>query len=224
MLKIGLQDVTGLYVGETKIEKAYLGGDLVFSAAKKPSRLPEGYTEVEYIQNADASSYIDTKKFLYSNSIYALTFLIPTLQARYVVSSSNGRYSLKVYSASKGTLQIYTHNGTSGAYKTLSPAISANQKVTIEGDGTALYVNGVENTLSYKPYTQNIQIPTATASQSMIVRYYHFKAECPSLTSTNYNFELIPCINPSGIVGFYDLTNGAFTPPTAGNFVAGPAV
>ncbi len=52
MLKIGAQDITGLYVGETKIEKAYLGEELVFSAEKKPSRLPEGYTEVEYIAGA----------------------------------------------------------------------------------------------------------------------------------------------------------------------------
>ena len=50
MLKMGAQNITGLYVGETKIKKAYLGEALIFSAGMNPSRLPEGYTEVKYIQ------------------------------------------------------------------------------------------------------------------------------------------------------------------------------
>ena len=48
MLKLGSDNVKSLYVGGQKIKKAYVGEDLVFEATV-PSRLPAGYTELEYI-------------------------------------------------------------------------------------------------------------------------------------------------------------------------------
>lgn len=189
------------------------------------SRLPDGYTEVGYIQNADTASYINTKKQISTSSIYECAFSIPTfLGSRYIISSSPGRYVLSTYSSSSGTLQIYTNNSTSGGYKVLSPAITANAKVTIKGSETSLLVNGTANTLPYKPYGATILLPASTSNNSIIVRYYYFKAEYPGSTSKTTNFELIPCINPSGVVGFYDLTNSEFIGPTAGTFISGPAV
>lgn len=62
MLKLGEQNVKELYLGEQEIKKAYLGEELMFSAAK-PSRLPDGYTEVEYISNPNLT-YINISGLL----------------------------------------------------------------------------------------------------------------------------------------------------------------
>lgn len=191
----------------------------------KPSRLPDGYTEVEYIQNANTSSYINTKKRLSgSTQEYTLIFSIPTTTKTFHVLSGTYFY-IQLYSTSKGKLQVYNNNGAgSGGYKVLTPAIEYNQKITITGSGTKLYLNDTLNTLTYTLYSSGINLPGSAASTNNICRYYYFKGTRSNTTSANYNFELIPCINPSGVVGFYDLTNAAFIGPTAGTFIAGPAV
>lgn len=56
-IKIDSSGVKDLYAGGQKIVKAYVGQELVLSE-KKPSRLPEGYTEVQYIAcNTPPSGY-----------------------------------------------------------------------------------------------------------------------------------------------------------------------
>lgn len=59
MLKLGDQSITRLYLGDQKIEKAYLGETLVFGGGEaSPSRLPEGYTEVEHVKIVPTSDKI----------------------------------------------------------------------------------------------------------------------------------------------------------------------
>ena len=62
MLRLGEQNIKGLRLGDQKIKKAYLGESLVFSEAK-PSRLPEGYTELQYIENPNLA-YIQMNSYL----------------------------------------------------------------------------------------------------------------------------------------------------------------
>lgn len=59
MIKLGTQNISALRLGGQEIKKAYLGETLVLGAEKKPSRLPEGYTEVEYV-HVDSQSGFDT--------------------------------------------------------------------------------------------------------------------------------------------------------------------
>ena len=63
MLKLGETGVSALYLGDAKIKKVYLGSELVFEE-KKPSRLPAGYTEVEYIYPADYRATLNTGQTL----------------------------------------------------------------------------------------------------------------------------------------------------------------
>ena len=58
MIKLGTQNISALRLGGQEIKKAYLGETLMFSG-KKPSRLPDGYREVEYI-HSDENCSIDT--------------------------------------------------------------------------------------------------------------------------------------------------------------------
>lgn len=78
MLKLGTQDISALYLGETKIKRAYLGESLVFEGSK-PSRLPEGYTEVEYIESS-GTQYIDTGVKPSDSLIFYVDFYIGSLK------------------------------------------------------------------------------------------------------------------------------------------------
>lgn len=61
--------------GDRNLEAVFIIG--------KPSRLPEGYTEVEYIQNANTSSYFSVSKAFYDDSTngaaFEIVFALPTL-------------------------------------------------------------------------------------------------------------------------------------------------
>ena len=78
MLKLRTQDISALYLGETKIKRAYLGETLVFEGSK-PSRLPEGYTEVEYIESS-GTQYIDTGVKPSDSLIFYVDFYIGSLK------------------------------------------------------------------------------------------------------------------------------------------------
>lgn len=70
MLKIGAQDITGLYVGETKIEKAYLGEELVYSAG-----VTKEYQDYEYFS-------VDTSAVVGNYSPYAQLIIKPRVSGK----------------------------------------------------------------------------------------------------------------------------------------------
>lgn len=227
MLKIGAKNITGLYVGEEKITKAYLGADLVFSA-KKPSRLPEGYAELEYIQNADYTSYISPGKTLHFGSDFVFTFSATEIHTSrdqtYIHAADNFFLQIKYLDKS---ISWAIKSGSTWSYATIYQNTQANAKITVSytyADG-AVDVNGTKTTVSYPRGTPSLPSTIKSKYSSPIARFYYFKGKSSTYPDSNvYNFELIPCINPSGIVGLYDLTNSTFIGPTNGTFIAGPAV
>lgn len=218
MLRFGDNKISALHIGTEKIKAAYVGSELVFAEKTLVSRLPAGYTEVEYIQNSNASSYINTKKS-FNNSDFTIELSLPN-------GPTIGRY---VFKATGCELQV-------SSYKTLTWLGDQNakwytiygnpgtEKVIISGSGKTIDANGTVTTMVYANNANNIIFPESASYNSQIIRIYYFKGSKASSSSTSYNFELIPCINPSGVVGLYDLTNEAFIAPTSGTFIAGPAV
>ncbi len=104
MLKIGAQDITGLYVGETKIEKAYLGEELVYSAG-----VTKEYQDYEYFA-------VDTSAVVGNDTPYTYLIINPRVSVNgkstaytfYFKASiptntlsSGSMYSYFVYSPSK---------------------------------------------------------------------------------------------------------------------------
>ena len=87
MIKVGTTEVTNMHLAGWEVQRAYVGGDLVFQA-QKPSRLPAGYTEVEWIQASTVASYIDTKKGV-NNSDFIVKFQIPEVSGFYTTSASS---------------------------------------------------------------------------------------------------------------------------------------
>lgn len=219
---VGWQE-NGEVVSEDVAYSFSVTGDRTLTAVfAANSRLPVGYTEVEYIENATTSSYINTGKYL-ANSDFTLIFSVATLTANiFIVDTTSTTSGLR--------LRVYNKNGTLRAWYgstalLLSPQISAGQKVTLEGRSSnpgKLYLNGTENAIN--PNSTNILLPSDVSYTNQIIKYYYMAGTTSFGSTASYNFELIPCINPSGTVGFYDIKNNVFIGPKSGSFIAGPAV
>lgn len=74
MIKLGDQKITAVYAGAQKITEAYAGESKIFGEDAAPSRLPEGYTEVEYISNPNGA-YIQNFNYANGSKLFNNPFL-----------------------------------------------------------------------------------------------------------------------------------------------------
>lgn len=241
MLKIGEHGAVGLYAGEAKIQKAYLGEELVFSAEKKPSRLPEGYTEIEYITIESASSYIEIATAIRSNSKLEFRGELVQLPSTTgfifnYVPSGNNRLFLNVSSASYLT-------GFCVNSSTVTSAMQAQMKISSEtfpyaidfavdlsGSTKKVYLNEKSVTASWALNTQYaFRIGKPSTGNALVgCRIKHLKMSSTTYESTSssypkFNCELIPCVNSDGKACLYDLINNKVYVAN-GTFTPGPAV
>lgn len=220
MIKLGEQEIKELYLGGVKVERAYLGETVVFTA-DKPSRLPDGYTEVEYISFSKGGSI--------NSGLY------PHFSAgRYVFDAEFGAFSVASYvlsSASNTTVSpskhfgvclqnttqiMYKYNYGTGTYANVE---TTKGRLLIDWDfpngelrfgGTTISTTPISGTTSKAVC---FYVP-ATGGKMYSAQIY---------TSGVIKRDFVPCINPSDIVGMYDTVNGKFYTPTQ-TAAAGPAV
>lgn len=233
MLKLGTQDISALYLGETKIKRAYLGETLVFEGSK-PSRLPEGYTEVEYVQT-DGNILINTN-IKPSATLRMEMDMEQTEYHQYLAKLFHSVSSKKVNNGytQYQALTLTTINNSGG--------ISGQMMVYLSGNG---YYTSISNDVPLKRMTIGFDYNDGSIFVGDVTK----KFGKPSAYPTNYIFILgdsvtsytkaklysckfktggnlirdyVPCVNPSGVVGLYDLINNGFirsastTPLTAG--------
>lgn len=204
----------------------------VFSVSK-PSRLPEGYTEVEYIQSS-GTQYIDTNisDFPGLNVDCVIEFTEDNSQNMSVFVSSRRNSSTYLFFG----FNVSADNQLNCLYATnrhVFGAIARNQKYhcKVRTNGREFSVNddkfltSTAFTTSYNSMfifaTHNAYSNSATEFSKM--RLYGF--DITRDADGGYIRQYIPCINPSGIVGLYDLAENKFYNNLGtGTFIAGPAV
>ena len=226
----------GQTVSESTSYTFTVTGDRTLTAvfeAEKTSRLPAGYTEVEWIQASTVASYIDTKKGV-NNSDFIVKFQIPEVSGFYTSSASSCVvYSSKFQIFKKGNnstffMWLFSSSSTSYSSYILADNVikdALGKEFVIAINGKSVTINGEsQKASSYSIYGNKLMVGSTNPSGTMRVKFKYMKGFRTSVTSSTYNFELIPCINPSGVVGLYDITNNEFIGPTAGTFLAGPAV
>lgn len=207
--------------------------DLVAAFAEIPSgRLPAGYTEVEYIQS-DGTQYIDTGRKPTSTTVIKLDVEIldsknstllnssysPASGTSYYLSLNNTAGSIKIFT---GSLQ----KGGTANYLTLSSnAVGKRTNITIDYPGKKASIEyGSTVTLSNVSTSENmstINLLASTGGASVpSAKLYSF-----FIDDSEGKMELIPCTNPDGKAGLYDLAGKKFySNAGSGSFAAGPAV
>lgn len=205
------------------------------------SRLPEGYTEVEYIES-DGSSCIDTKIQPTGDTVFTID-----VEPQQEISSASTDYTIFW----SGTYRPLQNNGYYfgcrfryyGVAVTKAPGAWTNasqsyvyinddktpRRMTIGMnllDGKAYIVGESEITISSGTYPSNahtilLLAGTVTSTVGIIAKLYSCQIEQGGQTVRDF----VPCISPDGTVGMYDLSGNEFYANTSsGTFTAGPAV
>lgn len=200
---------------------------------KKPSRLPAGYTEVEYIQSS-GTQYIDTgRKPIASTTLTmdveptaAATSTATCFYNSHIFSSGSVGYFFRCTWSTSGVRcnKGYTAQ-TSISYITLSSSTALRRMTIVEDHKTmkAYIVGETEMNMSGRATVSSmpsIKLLSSGSSDGVTAKLYSCAIE-----DANGSMEFAPCTNPSGQVGLYDLVGGTFYGNAGtGTFVAGPSV
>ena len=212
MLKMGAQNITGLYVGETKIKKAYLGESLIFSAGMNPSRLPEGYTEVKYIQIGE-NFEIDTGiKADFTNMRFVLSeeILSESRTNRFFQCTPEGGKYFECYHSPtvQNTRLIYSFATSTGWYISLDDPNDIYIKTTFDFNFPEKYFSafGKSSPIYQSNSATNANIfigsVTGTGSNSNAKIF-----SCQLYMMGEKVRDFVPCINQENAIGLYDLVN-----------------
>lgn len=197
----------------------------------KPTRLPSGYKELAYIQFGE-TCYIATGIGVVLQSIRI------TADADFTVDSSNKENKYVFYSALKvgtsynwGSLQKQWFSSMKVGYgKSFSLALPnhLNGQALIELDGfnKAFRVNDYETSLPFNGSVGAMYIGYKSPTASFVtcpMQLHSFKMY--QNAADNLVADFVPCINPDGVVGMYDLVRKSFYKNSGtGTLVAGPEV
>lgn len=188
------------------------------------SRLPVGYTELEYIKS-DSHSYIQTD--LEAN--FTTRRVVMDIETSNKVSSiamenimcadgNNSNYFWFIRYGSSGNIG-YRYSNKYGENLT---ADIGSKRVIADWSfpGKYISIDGKKQTISTSSRAINTKIKLF-GDTSIVAKLYSAQIYTNSTLEADY----VPCTNQSGIVGVYDLVGGKFYPNAGtGTFTAGPAV
>lgn len=188
-------------------------------------RLPEGYTELEYISGG-INSHINTKMYPNFNQtriIMDVKLGTYTGTTEFIFASDyqpNKRFSF--YRERSGYISIYL-----GSSSSITRNIDLTKQKThvdldlntgilkIEENNTVVTTNGVSGT-----GTNPIYIGGSANGRAPVMDIYTFDV----YDGDSLLLQLVPCINPSNIVGMFDVIKEVFYAPSAGTYSPGPEV
>ncbi len=215
--------------------------EILHGYLSKASRLPAGYTELEYIEASSSYSNICFKDSLNTNA--SSTFKLKI----YNPSITNSTYSQNVLEGSSSTASAYRLNLRVYQLKWWADFHYGSLSYT---ELTGFPIQGIcEFKVAYANKTISLNDAYSKTLSSMSgfsvsslgftvnavgsgFRFYGMSNSSTGSTSTNYNWEVVPCKNASGEVGYYILGKGKFyskvtqvyTAGLYGTWTAGPAV
>lgn len=220
MSYFGDTKIARMPIGDVEIAKAYFGDTLVFQK-KAASRLPAGYTEVEYISNP-STAYIRTALYgdntswtltaqRTSGSSNAILIGRRTSSGQWFGGLSNGRWG---------------SNTASGAYVAINSTVKSSIALSF---GTT----NISGTVDGSSFSRN----GSASSSGSSYRYslFSYGGNYPFVGSifgdvvgVRNNAEIfhgVCCTDPNGVAGLYDLVSETFYDSYNDvALVAGPAI
>ena len=203
-----------------------------YSPAPKPEPiLPEGYTQLNYIQST-GTQYIDTGYVITSENMrvvikfaYTAAHSDATLFGSETTGiTGSGEYSICSY----GNPQFFV-GGSKGLKSAYEPSLNEVCTLDITANNGTLTDIWNETRQNSQSYTQSLNHTYSVAvfgnnvsgavTQKVSMKLYSFQIYDGNVLVRDY----IPCKNPDSTIGLYDLIGGEFyTTPTAAGAVALP--
>lgn len=192
-------------------------------AAEEPIILPDGYTKYDYIQG-DGTAYIDTT--INTAEEQALEVIV-----NYLATSKNnakfigadlvnaGRFRIGGWGVFAGRIGGWYHNGSSNAYTDDAKGIKS--QITFQGSngaqtltvkqGGAIVRQRTDTKAYVSGYTSHILVGSNPDAKIYRAKVYS------DYDATTLVFDGIPCIDPNGVRGMYDLVSETFFSNAAGS-------
>lgn len=171
----------------------------------RPPRVPEGYTEVEYI-STNGGQYIDTEYYPNPSSLIRYDVRFTNTNAQY---SGNYIAPYCAFGFGASEMEIYFGNGyaPNGAPSTI------RQQIVFDFPNGRVLVNGINvYTKTISDTSDGSLILFALRRGSTIENYCYMEMySCQIYDNDVLVRDYIPAIDSSGEQGLYDLANNTFT-------------
>ena len=192
-----------------------------------PGRLPEGYTELEYIESS-GTQWIDTGFKPNQDSRVVMDVQIvgaPTDHSWLFGARQAGQVAAYGFFWAVPNYQYGATYNTEQVY--IDSPLTANVRLLIDQNKNFLDFNGVTHNFTYANFQTPVNLPLLGRNTNGTVNAFTSAKlfSCQIYDDGVMIRDFIPCTNPSGAVGVYDLVNAQFYGNAgSGAFAAGPEV
>lgn len=204
------------------------------------SRLPAGYTELEYVQS-NGNQYVETGYKITSTSKVVMDvqpMAAGTADGKYFFDSgyfpsSGYKYAFRMgltTSGIKAEMGRASSSSASGVipYVTVSSSTALTRMtLMLDASTKTAAVDGTSKTFGNNTFTTSMTTLRLFGIQRQNTAAYRISARlysCQVYTGAILERDFVPCINSAGTVGLYDLANDTFYGPATGTLTAGPAI
>lgn len=188
------------------------------------SKLPEGYTKVEYIEST-GTQWIDTGYKFTSEKVQVVLDLVNTnLESSVALcgsenssaSGTSGVATLIVYSSGgsgQGEFTIEHGNGATGMSLTIPVNSRSLLDITADNGTITAFVNDTSYTGTYAGYTEKLDSFALFADNkdgsALLLSKYRLYS-CKIYDNGTLVRDFVPCYDSDGVAGLYDLKNKVF--------------
>lgn len=192
--------------------------------------LPDGYTELEYIESS-GTQYINTWFYPTPSTRVVTEVELPTYSAamypfgmRSEASTTAARQLMVGYIAANRLRYFYF-----GTYKNLAVTDLAGGKITLDANSNVLTAGAASVTLDETTLTGKADYPLFLFAYNNVGRAAGYLTgkmySCKIYDGDVLEMEFVPCINPRGVFGMYDVMGRTFFGSFGtAEFSAGPFV
>jgi len=198
------------------------GSRTLVAVFAKASRLPEGYTEVEWIQPNATRAYLYLLPSINRENSLELdvSFTAVPSARRLLCENKTGYYSLMTQSDGTprymlGTASLYKITGATCPVHTKFSVIFNFYGKSVTWNGTMAAFTDTPN-----PGTMYLGCYYSNAIANVDVRFYEVRTRYQN----NLRAQFIPCKNSAGTLGMYDIGGYYGFKAVSNSWLAGPAV
>lgn len=209
------------------------------------SNLPEGYTGLEYISNPNLTYITGFTTFVgnpFNGRRFELVVKVNSLDTNGVFFGARTRNITNTNTLDNSqTVELYNQSIRNGNYtipattNIMQIVVDLPKKVFQVNDdlveilplASGLYTGVSPDLFGYRFWFNNKGNTQIYNTSSFDFSLYSFKIFDSTAEETGEcTLDFVPCINPSGIVGVYDIANGQFytSADTSKTFTAGPPI
>lgn len=229
---MSIYDAKSLVFDGGLIREISIGGRKVYPM------LPDGYTELDYIESAD-SQYIKTGVLVNPNYTVTAEFMVTKATTVWDTifgtrSGNNARFTARYANTTGGQLGIQRSRAVGSAMESYNDSVLTKNKVmdkfhTVRLAKTKYYSDGVlrktfNSATSTASYKYELYL-FANNNAGTVGDEGYFRMRYVTIQDENDNWVrvFIPCLNPDGVAGMYDFVNDKFYGSASSKaFEAGP--